>query len=531
MESCFSMNRSLFLAIALPLLALGCSSSKPTGPAAPLAGSGAPVGTLPAPNTGVPPTAAGTPMTAGAPAVNPVMPAATGGTGATPVATAGTGASGMPTPGDVPVVGGTPITPATPASTDWTLMGYDTGSTYFNRAETKITKDNVASMTVKFQADMGGAVYGAPLQVGGNIYVSGSTGLRGFDATGKELWKATPGTSGSMSYSDGMLYVNTSGSKLIALNATDGKQLWSKPYQTVSADGTSSPLVAGDLVIVGGSNGGIELAGGSFRGFLSAVDRKTGEMKWSTFTVPESAKGASIWSSPSADLEAGLAFAGTGNNYGAPATDSSDSIVAFDLATGTIKYKAQRTVGDAFSLSGGGPDADFGANPVLYEVMIDGQLTKVASAGDKGGTAHAILRADGKELWKRSLGMGQADGSRGIFTNSTWTGKYMLFALNEGGPATLFALDGATGDIKWMRKLDGSVWGRTAVANGVGFAGVGEKLEAFDVETGALIKSWPSKGGTVASTITVSNGRVAFGEGFTWSNGKAGQTLTVLGLP
>lgn len=410
-------------------------------------------------------------------------------------------------------------------------MGYDHGSTYFNKAETKITKDNVASLTVKFQADMGAAVYGAPLQVGDNVYVSGSGGLRGYDGMGKELWKASPGTSGSMAYSDGTLYVNTTGSKILALNAADGKPLWTKPYQTSPADGTSSPLVAGDLVIVGGSNGGQELGGGQFRGFLSAIDKKTGEMKWSTFTVPETAHGASIWSSPSADVEGGVAYAGTGNNYGQPATDSSDSIIAFDLTTGTIKWKAQRTVGDAFSLAGGGPDADFGANPVLYEVMIGGVMTKVASAGDKGGTAHAVLRADGKELWKRSLGMGQADGSRGIFTNSTWTGKYMLFAINEGGPATMYALDGATGDIKWMRKLSAQVWGRTAVANGVGFAGVGTNLEAFDVETGMLIKSWPSKGGTIASTITVANGRVAFGEGLTWSSGKAGQTLTVLALP
>jgi len=470
-------------------------------------------------------------MTAGAPGVKPGMPVATGGTGAAPVVTAGTGANTPPKGGDVPIEGGTPTTPATPADADWTMMGYDTGSTYFNKGETKITKENVASLTVKFQADMGSAVYGAPLQIGDKIYASGAGGLRGFDATGKELWKATPGTSGSMSYSDGMLYVNTTGSKILALNAADGKPVWTKPYQTLSADGTSSPLVAGDLVIVGGSSGGAELGGGMFRGFLSAIDRKTGEMKWSTFTVPETAKGAAIWSSPSADVAAGVVFAGTGNNYGMPATDSSDSIIAFDLATGTIKYKAQRTVGDAFSLSGGGPDADFGANPVLYEVMVNGELTKVVSAGDKGGTAHALLRADGKELWKRSLGTGQADGSRGIFTNSTWTGKYMLFAINEGGPATLYALDGATGDIKWMRKLDAQVWGRTAVANGVGFAGVGTNLEAFDVETGMLIKSWPSMGGTVASTITVSNGRVAFGEGLSWSSGKAGKTLTVLALP
>jgi polyvinyl alcohol dehydrogenase (cytochrome) len=308
--------------------------------------------------------------------------------------------------------------------------------------------------------------------------------------------------------------------------------LWSKAVDSQTSDGTSSPLVVGEAVVVGGSNGGVELSTGSFKGYLAALDRKTGAMLWNTPTVPASGKGASIWSSPSADLAAGLVFGGTGNNYGPPATDTSDAIIAFDLKTGAIKWKNQRLANDTFG--GGsltGPDADFGANPVLYETMVGGVLTKVAAAGTKGGTAHAVKRDDGMLLWTRALGAGAADGARGIFTNSTWSGKNLLVALNQGGPATLFALDGATGEIAWMRELPGQVWGRMAVANGVGFVGTGTALEAFDVDTGVLIKSYPSKGGTVAGTITVSNGRVAFGEGLSWSSGKRGTKMTVLAVP
>jgi polyvinyl alcohol dehydrogenase (cytochrome) len=437
-----------------------------------------------------------------------------------------------PAPADAAVDSSSP-TPGDETSSEWTTMGYDPGSTYFNSAEKKLTRQNAAKLEVAYTVDMGGNVYGAALQVGDKIYANSPAGVRALDAaTGAELWRAAPGpTSGSMSYSDGMLYINTRGSKIVALNAADGAEAWSKSYHASAADGTSSPLVAGDVVLVGGSNGGIELGGGAFRGFLSAVDRKTGDTVWSTFTTPEGSNGASIWSSPSADVEAGVAYAGTGNNYGPPASDTSDSIIQFDLKTGTINYKYQATKDDAFSLAGGGPDYDFGANPVLYETMVDGELTKLAAAGDKGGVTHAIRRDTGKEVWSRSLGTGSADGGRGIFTNSTWTGKYMLFAINEGGPATLFALDGATGDIAWMRALEGQVWGRTAVANGVGFVGTGTNLEVFDVETGELIKSFPSNGGTVASTITVANGRVAFGEGLTWTSGIAGTMLTVLALP
>ena len=41
-----------------------------------------------------------------------------------------------------------------------------------------------------------------------------------------------------------------------------------------------------------------------------------------------------------------------------------------------------------------------------------------------------------------------------------------------------------------------------------------------------MIKSFPSKGGTVAGTITISNGRVAWGKGFQWSSVSAARRST-----
>ncbi|HET8938313.1 MAG TPA: PQQ-binding-like beta-propeller repeat protein [Polyangiales bacterium] len=115
--------------------------------------------------------------------------------------------------------------------------------------------------------------------------------------------------------------------------------------------------------------------------------------------------------------------------------------------------------------------------------------------------------------------------------NTTWSGKSVLVACNERGPSTLFALDPATGDIVWQRKLKGSVWGRISVANGVGFVGNEDMLEAFDIETGAVIANYASPHGTLASVITIANGHVAFGDGLEWVNAKGGNTLTVLRLP
>jgi glucose dehydrogenase len=427
---------------------------------------------------------------------------------------------------------GAPGTTA-PASADWTMMGYDLSSTYHNAAETKLTKDNAAQLQVAWSADMGGNVYGAALQVGDKMYATAPGSVRAFDAaSGMQLWKTTVSSTSALSYVDGTLYLNTPSGKMISLNAADGTMAWSNTINTDEmGDGTSSAIPVGDIVLVGGSSGMSELTGGNgYRGFLSALDRKTGMIAWTTYTVPATAKGASIWSTASADPALGLAYAGTGNNYGAPATDSSDSIIAFDLKTGEIKWKNQRVMNDTFG-AGAGPDSDFGANPVLYEAAVSGVMTKLVADGMKGGTIHAINRETGTMVWSRSVCMGTADGSLGIFTNFMWTGKNLVTACNTATGATLFGLDGATGDMQWMRQLSGQVWGRTANANGVGFVGTGPNLEAFDVDTGALIKSFPGKGGSIASTITIANGRVAFGEGLSWSSGVRGTTLTVLALP
>jgi polyvinyl alcohol dehydrogenase (cytochrome) len=461
----------------------------------------------------------------------PIGPDSTiAGTGA-PTAQAGTGA---------PAQAGTGAPTATPGVSEWKMIAYDETGSYNNIAETKLTKDNAASLTIAWQIDLGTNVYGAPLQIGDKVYASAGSGVKALDPeTGKQIWANPSGTSGSLAYDNGTLYLYTARGSIIAIDAMSGMQKWSKsPKGNPGGDGSSSPVIAGNMLFIGGSNGGAEIIGGRFRGFLAAMDKASGDGIWTSFTVPEGASGASLWNSAAIDLAGGQAFAATGNNHGPPGTDSSDSLIGMDLMTGDIKWKNQRTMGDTWNGSAGTtdaspPDADFGASPVFYQVMVGGQMTKVVSAGQKIGAAHAVKAADGMLLWTRQVCMGQnsRDGKFGIFVNSAWSGKNMLFACNSAGKSTLAGLDGATGDVAWMTPLDGEVYGRISVANGVGFAGVGKSLVVFDTDTGKILKTVPSKGGTVAGTITIANGRVAYGEGLTWANGVAGRTLTMLKLP
>ncbi|HKU37433.1 MAG TPA: PQQ-binding-like beta-propeller repeat protein, partial [Polyangiales bacterium] len=211
------------------------------------------------------------------------------------------------------------------------MIAYDAAGTYNNSAETKLTKQNAASLTMAWQLDMGTNVYGAPLQIGDKIYASSGTSVKALNAeTGDPVWSHSGGTTGSMAYdaAAGLLYLYSTRATIVALDVATGMQKWSKgPKGNPSGDGSSSPVIAGDMLFIGGSNGGAEIIGGGFRGYLAALNKMTGDGIWTTFTVPASASGASLWNSAAIDLAGNRAFAATGNNHGPPATDSSDALL------------------------------------------------------------------------------------------------------------------------------------------------------------------------------------------------------------
>ncbi len=418
----------------------------------------------------------------------------------------------------------------------WTMIAYDEAGTHNNTAETILTKDNAGSLTTLWQVDMGGNVYGAPLMVGDKIYASGNS-VRAFDAeTGMQLWMSAVRSTGSMAYDNGILYIYTSTPEMVALDAATGMQLWKGvPKNNTGGDGLASPIVAGDMVYIGGSNGADEIAGGPFKGYLAAFNKMTGENVWTSVLAPEGGSGVCLWNSIAVDRLGGRIYLATANDHRPPASDISDALVGMELETGKVVWKNQRTMGDTWNASniapGGPPDADFAASPMLYETLVGGVMTKVVSSGQKHGAAHAVRADNGELLWTRQVctGNNTFDGQMGIFTNGAWSGKLILYACNDGaGGASMFGFDGATGDMVWTTKLPGSVWGRMSVANGVGFAGAGTNLVVFDTDTGTIIKTIPSMGGTVAGTPAIANGRVGFGEGLSWASGVAGRTLTIM---
>jgi polyvinyl alcohol dehydrogenase (cytochrome) len=142
---------------------------------------------------------------------------------------------------------------------------------------------------------------------------------------------------------------------LHVVNAVTGELLWQSEVDPHPfARSTGSPVVSGDRIFVPVSSAEVSAAGRpdhhccTFRGNVAAFDLSSGEKVWHTYIMEEATQvginsagnpvmapsGAPIWQAPSMDVERGVVYAGSGQNYTRPASHSSDAVIAFDMASG-----------------------------------------------------------------------------------------------------------------------------------------------------------------------------------------------------
>ena len=177
--------------------------------------------------------------------------------------------------------------------------------------------------------------------------------------------------------------------------------------------------------------------------------------------------GAAVWSAPTIDVQRQVLYVATGDNYSDPPSETSDAILAFELATGKMLWHRQATANDSFIVScliadstncpeSNGPDHDFGQSPILVN-MRSGQ--RVLVVGQKSGVVHALdPDQEGKILWQTRIGKGGSLG--GIMWGSAADQDHVYVANSDvrfiAGASTnldpnagggLFALELATGKI------------------------------------------------------------------------------------
>jgi glucose dehydrogenase len=377
--------------------------------------------------------------------------------------------------------------------TDWPLYGLDYSNQRYSPLA-QIDSGNVARLARAWTIKTGvpGSFQATPIVRDGVMYVSTP-----FDhvlavdaATGRELWRYThvltrkefccgPANRG-VAVDESQVYIATIDARLVALDRASGRIAWefalthgddgamedlgqllavpefadAKQTGQTGYSANMAPQVVGDLVLVGVTGAGYGLhvetredgaaqisvagLGGErlgLRGFLVALDRKTGAERWRWYVTDAGWEGdftsttaygaplhrdldaeraafvryrdswrfggGSVWTTPAVDSARGLIYLGTGNP--APQMDDatrpgdnrhSVSLVALELATGKLRWAYQQVPHDRWGY-------DVASPPALFTLNIDGKPRDVVAQAGKIGWLFLHDRDSG-ELLRRS---------------------------------------------------------------------------------------------------------------------------------
>jgi len=182
---------------------------------------------------------------------------------------------------------------------DWLSVGRGWDEQRFSPLD-KVNAANVGQLGLAWSYDLDTArgQEATPLVYNGVMYVSTAwSKVLAFEAaTGKLLWSYDPkvpretlvkaccdAVNRGVAMWGGKIFVGTLDARLVALDAKTGKVVW----ETWTADKnsqftiTGAPRIAKGRVIIG--NGGAEFIA---RGYVSAYDAETGKLAWRFYTVP-----------------------------------------------------------------------------------------------------------------------------------------------------------------------------------------------------------------------------------------------------
>src|SRR5262245_20340153 len=272
----------------------------------------------------------------------------------------------------------------------WNGWGADGANTRFQPAAAAgLRAEQVPNLKVKwaFGFPNGSSAYGQPTIAGGRVYVGSDNGfVYALDAaTGCVYWsfESSGGVRTSISVGKAgakhAAYFGDVKANVYAVDLETGALLWKKNAESHPlARVTGAPALHDGWLYVpvasfeegSGPNPKYECC--TFRGAVVAYDAASGEQVWKTYTIPELPRptsknsigtqlygpaGAAVWSAPTIDPKRNAVYVATGDAYTAPAAETSDAVMAFDLRSGIPLWTHQFTPNDAF-LVGCAPGRD-----------------------------------------------------------------------------------------------------------------------------------------------------------------------------
>ncbi len=404
----------------------------------------------------------------------------------------------------------------TTSQTGWSSAGDGIANTRATTAEHRLSPTTVSGLAPIWTLKTTGEVPDTPTVEGNAVYLvdSGGSVWRVNAATGAPLWQVKlPAISGNMNSfartspaiaPNAIIIGDQAEASVYALSKTDGSLLWRAKLDRVTRSIiTSSPVVAGNRVIVGAASNQEEAAAvvkgfkPTFRGSVASLDLATGAVQWQFYTVPVGFSGGAVWgSNPAVDMGRGAVYFGTGDNYSVPPAvaacqvsarngaeqekclpggDRIDSVISLNLATGALNWSRRMTTLDTWTVSciasarkaatpcpqPQGLDYDFGSAPNLFSTT-GSTPQDLVGAGQKSGIYWAFDRDTGRMVWATQVNPGgtrggiqwgsAVDGGR-VFvaaSNANYTFAQLLGSNTITNGGFWSALDINTGKIEWQ---------------------------------------------------------------------------------
>src|ERR1700716_2704370 len=315
---------------------------------------------------------------------------------------------------------------------NWLMMNGDYGATRYSRL-TQINRDNVKNLRLVWALALGGMQDVGqngpenevnPLIDNGTMYTTDGWGtIYKIDVRepnkGQFLWVTDPGvkhqgnaprTRGIALWED-LVIANLPDGRVIAINRDNGEIVWDQKVAGTNEFGSRekfylATITAEGKVIVANGAGD-----GKTRGWIAALDVRTGKELWRWYAVPKPGEpgsetwkdtnnawktgGGGLWQTGSHGPANKLTIWGTGNPVPIydPQTRPGDNLytnsaVALDVETGKLAWHFQYTPNDSW-------DYDENGIHLLYDTTINGESRKIVSHFGRNGFFYSLDRANG----------------------------------------------------------------------------------------------------------------------------------------
>ncbi|MDQ0272726.1 carboxypeptidase regulatory-like domain-containing protein [Cytobacillus purgationiresistens] len=340
-----------------------------------------------------------------------------------------------------------------------------------NQARNAISEEDIALEQLKLTKTIktsGNVIFSSPVVDGNTIVTATDQGrVQAYNLdSGEEKWVFNTGSinRSTPTIAEGLVFV-TGGSdkRLYALDVNSGVIRWQKSLETMPIYET--PLYEDGTLYISSNTAG--------QTTVSALEAKTGEVKWTT------------------------AVAG-GTYFGAAL--AGDSLILGSFEGGTLHALSKLDGSKGWTFKAIGAGQGFASHPVIVEDTVYAFSTNFVSAG----TLWAIDLSTGEERWHQN-GIGDTQAASPVVFDD-------IIIVSSASNPSLKGFDRQTGKLLWENKqVNTAVNNGAAASNGVFLINDSTgTLKAVDVFTGKLMNQW-ALGGSSSSTPAIVSGQVITG--------------------